>query len=44
MTVSVVDEPVAGFGEKLLVAAGGKPLTDIVNGELKPPLGAIATV
>jgi hypothetical protein len=40
----VVDEPVAGLGEKLGVTPAGNPLTDIVSGELKPPVRVIATV
>ncbi len=43
-TVSVADEAVAGFGVKVPVAPEGKPLTDIVIGELKPPVRVIATV
>ncbi len=44
VTVSVVDEPVVGLGAKAPVAPAGKPLTDIVTGELKPPVRVIATV
>lgn len=44
VTVSVVDEPVAGLGEKAPVAPAGKPLTDIVSGELNPPARVIVTV
>ena len=44
VTVKVVDEPLAGLGEKLPVAPAGKPLTDIVSGEVKPPVGVIVTV
>ena len=44
VTVRVVDEPVAGLGAKLPVAPAGKLLTDIVSGELKPPVRVIATV
>ena len=36
VTVSVDEAPLVGFGEKLPVAPLGKPLTDIVTGELKP--------
>ena len=36
VTVSVVDEPLAGFAEKLPLAPAGNPLTDMVNPELKP--------
>jgi hypothetical protein len=43
VTVSV-EEPVAGLGAKLPVAPAGKPLTDIVITELKPPVGVIVTV
>ena len=39
-----VDEPVAGFGLKLPVAAAGRPLTERVTGELKPPVRPIVTV
>ena len=35
---------VAGFGLKLPVAPAGRPLTDKVTAELKPPVGAIVTV
>ena len=35
---------VAGFGLKLPVAPAGRPLTDKVTEELKPPVGAIVTV
>ena len=44
VTVRVVDEPLAGFGEKLAVAPAGKPVTDIVRGEVKPPVRVIVTV
>ena len=45
LTVIVsAEELVAGFGLKLPVAPAGRPLTDKVTGELKPPVGAIATV
>jgi hypothetical protein len=43
VTVRLVDAPVAGFGEKLPVAPAGNPLTDIANGELKPPVRDIET-
>ena len=43
-TVSVVEEPVAGSGAKVPVAPTGKPLTDIANGELKPPVRVIVTL
>ena len=42
--VRVVDEPVAGFGEKFDVIPAGNPVTDIVTGELKPPVRVIVTV
>ena len=45
LTVIVsAEELVAGFGLKLPVAPAGRPLTDKVTGELKPPVGAIVTV
>ena len=44
VTVRVVDEPPAGLGENVPVTPEGRPLTDIVNGDAKPPLRAIATV
>ena len=45
LTVIVsAEEPVAGFGLKLPVAPAGRPLTDKVTGELKPPVGVIVTV
>ena len=44
VTVKVVDELDAGFGEKVPVAPAGKPLIDIVTGELKPFVRVIATV
>ena len=43
VTVRVVDEPLAGLGENVPVIPAGNPLTDIVNGELKPPVRVIAT-
>jgi hypothetical protein len=43
-TVRVVEEPPAGLGEKLPVAPAGRPLTDIVRGEVKPPVRVIVTV
>ena len=44
VTVKVVDEPVAGSGEKLPVAPAGRPATDIVRGDVKPPVRVIVTV
>ena len=45
LTVIVsAEELVAGFGLKLPVAPAGRPLTDKVTGELKPPVDAIVTV
>jgi len=44
VTVRVVDEPPAGLGENVPVTPEGRPLTDIVNGDAKPPLRVIATV
>ena len=43
VTVKVVDEPLAGLGEKFPVAPAGRPLTDIVSGEAKPPVRVIVT-
>jgi hypothetical protein len=42
--VRMLDDPVAGLGEKLVVTPGGRLLIDIVTGELKPPVRATATV
>ena len=39
-----VDEPPAGLGEKLPVAPVGRPLTDMVRGDVKPPVRVIVTV
>ncbi len=39
-----VEDVVAGFGLKLPVVPAGRPLTDIVTAELKPPVGLIVTV
>lgn len=44
VSVRVVDVPAAGFGEKVPVMPAGNPLTDMVNGEPKPPVRLIATV
>jgi hypothetical protein len=44
VTVKVVEEPPAGLGENVPVTPAGRPLTDIVRPELKPPVRAIATV
>jgi hypothetical protein len=44
VTLRVVDAPVAGLGEKVLVAPAGNPFTDIVSCELNPPVRVIATV
>ena len=44
VTVSVVDEPLAGFGENVPVTPGGSPLIDIVTGDTKPPVRVIVTV
>jgi hypothetical protein len=44
VTVSVVEEPLAGFGEKVPVTPAGRPVVDMVTGELKPPVGVIVTV
>ena len=44
VTVRVVDEPLAGLGEKVPVAPAGRPLTDIVSGAVKPPVRVIATL
>ena len=44
VTVSVLEEPVAGFGEKVPVTPAGRALVDIVTGDAKPPVRAIATV
>ena len=38
------EELVAGFGLKLPVAPEGRPVTDRVTGELKPPVGVMVTV
>jgi hypothetical protein len=42
-TVSV-EEVVAGFGLNVPVAPVGRPVTEKVTEELKPPVGAIVTV
>ena len=44
VTVRVVDEPPAGLGENVPVAPAGKPVTDIVRGDVKPPVRVIVTV
>jgi hypothetical protein len=44
VTVRVVDEPPAGLAEKVPLAPAGKPVTDIVRGDVKPPVGVIVTV
>jgi hypothetical protein len=44
VTISVVEVPLAGLGEKVPVAPAGRPLTDIVSGEEKPPVRVIVTV
>ena len=44
VTVRVVDEPLAGLGENVPVTPEGRPLTDIVKGDAKPPVGVIVTV
>jgi hypothetical protein len=45
LTVNVkVDEVVAGFGLKLPVAPAGRPLTERVTDELKPPVRVIVAV
>ena len=45
VAVRVVDEPLAGFGEKVAVTPEGRPLvTDIVRGDAKPPVRVIVTV
>jgi hypothetical protein len=44
VTVKDVDEPVAGFGEKVPVAPAGRPVIDIVSGDAKPPVRVIVTV
>jgi len=44
VTVRVVDEPLAGFGENVPVTPEGRPLTDIVSAEAKPPVRVIVTV
>ncbi len=45
LTVKVsVEDVVAGLGMKLPVVPVGRPLTDIVTPELKPPVGLIVTV
>ena len=44
VTFKVVEEPVVGFGVKLALAPAGRPVTDMVSGELKPPVGVIVTV
>jgi hypothetical protein len=44
VTVSVVEEPPAGFGEKVPVTPDGRPVTDIFSVEAKPPVRVIATV
>jgi hypothetical protein len=45
LTVTVkVDELVLGFGLKLPVAPAGRPLTERVTAELKPPVRVIVTV
>ena len=36
VSVRVVDEPMAGFGEKVPVTPAGRPLTDIVTGDANP--------
>ncbi len=44
VTVNVDEFPDAGLGEKLPVAPAGRPLTDIVTGELKPFERVMVTV
>jgi hypothetical protein len=44
VSVRVVDEPVAGLGEKFAVIPAGNPLTDMFSGELNPPVRVMATV
>lgn len=44
VTVRVVDEPLAGLGEKVAVTSAGRPLVDIVNGDVKLPVRVIVTV
>ena len=44
VTVRVVDEPLAGFGENVPVTPEGRPLTDIFSAEAKPPVRVIVTV
>jgi len=44
VTVSVVDEPPAGLGEKVPVVPEGRPLTDMFNAEAKPFVRVIVTV
>jgi hypothetical protein len=44
VTVSVVDEPPAGFGENVPVTPAGRPLTDIVSADENPPVRAMVTV
>jgi len=44
VTVRVVDEVLTGFAEKVPVAPLGKPLTDIVTGDVNPPVRFTATV
>ena len=44
VTVRVVDEPPAGFAEKVPVTPDGKPLTDMFSADAKPPVRVIVTV
>ena len=44
VTVRVVDEALTGFDEKLPVAPLGKPVTDIVTGDVNPPARLTFTV
>ena len=44
VTVRMVDEPPAGFGENVAVTPDGRPLPDIVSGDAKPPVRVIVTI
>lgn len=44
VTVRVVDDPLAGLGEKVPVTPAGRPLTDIVSGDVKPPVRVMVTL
>jgi hypothetical protein len=44
VSVRVVDESLAGLGEKVAVTPAGRPLADIVTGDVKLPVRVIVTV